>query len=186
MSVYAANFTLDKGTDFETEFNLTQDDGSPLNLTGYIGAAKIRKHPTASKYNTFDIVFIDRPSGRVKLSIGSSVTSYLSSGRNCYDFFITDATGKVTKIAEGSILVNDSVTLGFADSRNLEGLGSIDITNVGDGYALMYDASVQRYVFVNPDTILSKSTDDDDLPDDFVDLLSQELDDKVDLDAGEF
>ena len=40
MAVYAFNYTLEKGTDFETELNLTEDDGSFLNLTGYTGAAK--------------------------------------------------------------------------------------------------------------------------------------------------
>ena len=46
MAVYALNYTLEKGTDFETELNLTEDDGSFLNLTGYTAAAKIRKYPT--------------------------------------------------------------------------------------------------------------------------------------------
>jgi hypothetical protein len=36
MAVYAVNYILDKGTGFEEEFNLTEDDGSPLNLVGYI------------------------------------------------------------------------------------------------------------------------------------------------------
>jgi hypothetical protein len=40
MAVYAFNYTLEKETDFETELNLTEDDGSPLNLVGYIGSAK--------------------------------------------------------------------------------------------------------------------------------------------------
>jgi len=40
MAVYALNYTLEKGTDFETELNLNEDDGSFLNLTGYTGAAK--------------------------------------------------------------------------------------------------------------------------------------------------
>jgi hypothetical protein len=40
MAVYAFNYILEKGTDFETELNLTEDDGSFLNLTGYTAAAK--------------------------------------------------------------------------------------------------------------------------------------------------
>jgi hypothetical protein len=60
MSVYAANYTLDKGTDFETELNLTEDDGSSLNLVGYTAAAKIRKYPTSPKYKPFTVTFIDR------------------------------------------------------------------------------------------------------------------------------
>ena len=75
MSVYAANFTLEKGTDFETELNLTEDDGSPLNLVGYIGSAKIRKYPTSPKYKPFTITFIDRERGRVKISLSNTQTA---------------------------------------------------------------------------------------------------------------
>lgn len=187
MSVYAINFTIEKGTDFEREFNLTEDDGSPLNLSGYLGAAKIRKHPTASKYNTFTITFIDRAEGRVKISMGSSITPYLSSGRNYYDFFLTDGSGRVTKVVEGNIIVNDSATVGDFDSQNLDGLGNVDITNVQDGYLLMYDSAQQKYVFTDPDTILSKSvTNDDQLPQEFIDKLDEDLDNKISLDSGEF
>jgi hypothetical protein len=67
MNVYAVNYILDKGTDFETELNLTEDDGSPLNLVGYIASAKIRKYPTSPKYRPFTITFIDREKGRIKI-----------------------------------------------------------------------------------------------------------------------
>lgn len=63
MAVYAVNYILEKGTDFETEINLTEDDGSPLNLLGYIGSAKIRKYPTSPRYKAFTITFIDRGNG---------------------------------------------------------------------------------------------------------------------------
>jgi hypothetical protein len=186
MAVYAANFTLDKGTDFETELNLTEDDGSPLNLVGYTGSAKIRKYPTSPKYKPFTITFIDRGQGRVKLSLSNSQTSGLDGGRNYYDFLLTDGAGRVRKIVEGNIIVNESATLGILDSDNLDGLGNIDITNVEDGYVLMYDGTQQKYVFVDPDNVLSKSVEDDSLPQDFIDKLDVDLDNLVDIDSGEF
>lgn len=186
MAVYAVNYTLDKGTDFETELNLTEDDGSPLNLTGYTGSAKIRKYPTSPRYKAFTITFISREQGRVKISLSSTQTSGLDAGRNYYDMFLTDTTGKVRKVIEGNIIVNESATLGATDSDNLEGLGDIDITNVQDGYVLMYDAQLQKYVFVDPDKILSKAVEDNNLPQDFIDKLDTDLDDLIDLDSGEF
>jgi hypothetical protein len=186
MAVYAINFTLDKGTDFEEEFDLTEDDGSPLNLTGYIGSAKIRKYPTSPKYKPFTITFVNREQGRVKLSLSNTQTSGLQSGRNYYDLLLTDGIGKVRKVVEGNIIVNDSATLGATDSTNLDGLGNIDITNVQDGYVLMYDAEKQKYIFVDPDKVLSKAVEDDFLPDDFLDKLDVDLDDRIDLDSGEF
>jgi hypothetical protein len=186
MAVYAVNFTLDKGTDFEEEFDLTEDDGSPLNLTGYVGNAKIRKYPTSPKYKPFIITFVNREQGRVKLSLSNTQTSGLQSGRNYYDLLLTDAIGKVRKVVEGNIIVNDSATLGATDSDNLDGLGNIDITNVADGYVLMYNAELQKYVFVDPDVVLSKAVEDDSLPQDFINKLDIDLDDLIDLDSGQF
>jgi hypothetical protein len=186
MAVYAVNYDLEKGTDFETELNLAEDDGSPLNLLGYTASAKIRKYPTSPKYKPFTITFIDRERGRIKISLSSTQTAGLDAGRNYYDMFLTDTNGKIRKVIEGSIIVNESATLGATDSDNLDGLGNIDITNVQDGYVLMYDAERQKYVFVDPDVLLSKAVEDDFLPDDFLDKLDTDLDDRIDLDSGEF
>jgi len=185
-AVSIVNLVIHKGTDFEENFYFTEEDGSPLNLTGYTGSAKIRKHPTATKYNIFTITFVDRAKGNLKVSMGSSVTSNLNSGRNCYDILLTDNFGKVSKVIEGSVIVNDSVTLGKTNSQNIDGLGNIDVTNVQDGYVLMYDAQLQKYIFVNPDTLLSKAVADNVLPSDFIDKLDRDLDDRINLDSGEF
>jgi hypothetical protein len=186
MAVYAVNYILDKGTDFEEEFNLTEDDGSPLNLVGYTAAAKIRKHPTSPKYVPFVITFIDREEGRIKISLNNSQTLQLSSGRNYYDLILIDGSNKIKKVVEGNIIVNDTTTVGIIDSENLDGLGNIDITNVQDGYVLMYDLDSNKYIFVDPDEVLSKAVQDDSLPEDFLNQLDVDLDDRIDLDSGEF
>jgi len=186
MAVYAFNYTLEKGTDFETEIDLTEDDGSPLNLLGYTAAAQIRKHPTSPKYRPFTITFINREQGRIKISLSNTQTSGLEGGRNYYDMFLTDRNGKIRKVIEGNIIVNESATLGATDSDNLDGLGNIDITNVQDGYVLMYDAETQKYRFVDPDKVLSKAVEDNFLPDDFLDKLDIDLDDRIDIDSGDF
>ena len=186
MAVYAVNYILDKGTDFEEEFNLAEDDGSPLNLVGYTAAAKIRKHPTSPKYTPFVITFIDREGGRIKISLNNSQTLQLQSGRNYYDLIIIDGNQKIKKIVEGNIIVNDTATVGIIDSENLDGLGNIDISNVQDGYVLMYDLDSNKYIFVDPDDVLSKAVQDDSLPEDFLNQLDIDLDDRINLDSGEF
>lgn len=186
MAVYAVNFDLEQGTTFEEEFNLTESDGSPLNLVGYSAAAKIRKYPTSPKYKAFTITFIDRQQGRVKISLDNTQTAGLDAGRNYYDLLLTDGAGKITKIVEGSIIVNETATLGLLDSNNLDGLGNIDITNVQDGSILMYDAGTQTYVFTDPDMILAKAVVDDAVPEEFMNLMDEQLDNKIDLDSGEF
>ena len=188
MAVVEVNhLTIDKGTDFDIEFDLSEDDGSPLNLVGYTGNSKIRKYSTSPLYKPFVITFISRSEGRIKISLSNAQTAGLQSGRNYFDVLLTDSFGKVKKVVEGTILVNESTTVGFTDSDNLDGLGDIDITNLNDGYVLMYLQDQQKYAFVDPDLVLIKSvTTDDDLPDSFVDKLDQELDDRIDVDSGEF
>jgi len=186
MSVYAFNFNIEKGTDFEEELNLTQDNGLPLNLEGYTGAAKIRKYPTSPSYVPFTITFVNRLEGRIKISMNNSQTLSLTSGRNYYDVILIDSNDKIRKIVEGNIIVNDTASVGIVDSDNLDGLGNVDLENIGDGSVLMYDLNQNKYIFVNPDEILSKSVEDDFLPQEFIDKLDQDLDDKINIDSGEF
>ena len=62
---------------------------------------------------------------------------------------------------------------------NFEELNDVNIENVGnsqDGHVLVYDASTDKFVLVNPDVVLSTSAQDSDLPDDFISQLEGELD----------
>jgi hypothetical protein len=69
---------------------------------------------------------------------------------------------------------------------NISIINDVDTTNVQDGYVLMYDEELQKYVFVDPDVVLSKSVVDNLLPSDFINKLDIDLDDRIDLDAGGF
>lgn len=111
MSVSAVNFSIDKGTDFEATFNLTNADGSFFSLNTYAASAKIRKHPSATSYHSFQTA-ITVSTGEIKISMGSTVTAQLSSGRNYYDVIITQSgTNKIKKVFEGTIMVNETVSV---------------------------------------------------------------------------
>jgi hypothetical protein len=62
----------------------------------------------------------------------------------------------------------------------------IDFTVLGDGYVLMYNQQKNKFIFVDPDEMLSKSVKDNFLPQDFIDKLDVDLDNKIDLNSGEF
>jgi hypothetical protein len=74
----------------------------------------------------------------------------------------------------------------IAVPENLSGVDNVDIDNIQDGYVLMYNDELQRYGFVDPDVLLSKAVEDDFLPEDFLAKLDIDLDDRINLDAGEF
>jgi hypothetical protein len=74
----------------------------------------------------------------------------------------------------------------IAVPESLSGVDNVDIENIKDGYVLMYDDILKRYAFVDPDVLLSKAVEDDTLPQNFVNKLDRDLDDRIDLDAGSF
>lgn len=72
----------------------------------------------------------------------------------------------------------------------VEDLNDIDISSPQDGHVLVYDSSANKFVLVDPDSLLSQSVADGDLPDQFITQLESELDlgqIQVDeLDGGSF
>jgi len=78
-----------------------------------------------------------------------------------------------------------STILGVSEVANLSDLQDVDITGLEDGYVIMYNAATGKYTAVNPDEILSGAVEGG-LPNDFINTLDTNLDDKIDLDAGTF
>jgi hypothetical protein len=74
--------------------------------------------------------------------------------------------------------------------QQLEDLTDVEISGNNDKYVLMYDASTNKWRDVNPDVVLSASSNTETtqpgLPGDFVNTLDVDLDNKIDLDAGGF
>lgn len=72
---------------------------------------------------------------------------------------------------------------------NLSDLADVNTSGVQNGYVLTYDASTGQFVTSNPDQVLSTAVTDTNspgLPQNFIDELDVDLDDKIDLDAGTF
>ena len=73
---------------------------------------------------------------------------------------------------------------------NLDELVDVEISGNNDKYVLMYDATSGKWRDVNPDQVLSASSNTETtqpgLPGDFVNTLDVDLDNKIDLDAGTF
>jgi hypothetical protein len=111
MAVPAVNLTIEKGTTFEATFNVNNADGSVFSLANYTATAKIRKHPTSPESKSFS-TSITISTGEIKISMGSTVTADLTSGRNYYDVLITQSgSGKVQKVFEGTAIVGDTVSV---------------------------------------------------------------------------
>lgn len=103
-----ANLVVDQGTTFTTTITVSDDEGNALDLTGYTGAAQIRKHYTSSNSVSF-VVSITPATGEVTLSLTANATANLNAGRYVYDCELTNS-GTVSRILEGIVTVSPQVT----------------------------------------------------------------------------
>jgi len=74
---------------------------------------------------------------------------------------------------------------GASEVANLADLSDVNISGIQNGFVLTYNSSTGQFVAVDPDTVLSNAVTGG-LPNDFVDKLDVDLDDKIDLDGGSF
>jgi hypothetical protein len=106
-----AELTIDQGATFETTLDLIADDGTAINVAGYVFSGQIRK----SYYSTnatanLDITISNSANGNVIISLNSATTANISAGRYLYDVKMTDTANVVTRIVEGIITVTPQVT----------------------------------------------------------------------------
>jgi hypothetical protein len=104
-----ANITIDQGTTFSTTISLTDDNGDPINLTGYSGRSQMRKHYTSSNSQSFT-VSLGEVSGIVSLGLTASQTANLVPGRYVYDVEVVSGANVVSRIIEGIVTVTPEVT----------------------------------------------------------------------------
>ncbi len=104
-----ANIIIDQGTTFSTDIYLTDDNGVAIDLTGYTGASKMRKHYTSSNAQSFTIA-LNSSDGYVTLSLSSTQTSNLTPGRYVYDVEVVSSSNVVSRIVEGIVTVTPEVT----------------------------------------------------------------------------
>jgi hypothetical protein len=99
------HISIDQGSDFELVLNLS--DANTLNLLSYSCNAAIRKHYTSTNAVAF---VAETTANGVVLTLPANTTSELTGGRYVYDCIITSPTDVVTRVVEGVVTVNPSVT----------------------------------------------------------------------------
>lgn len=104
-----ANITIDQGTSFATTIDVTDEEGNVIDLTGFTGAAQMRKHYTSTTYYAFD-VSITAATGEVTLAMTANATNNVAAGRYVYDCELTDSVGTVSRLVEGIVTVTPGVT----------------------------------------------------------------------------
>ena len=103
-----------------------------------------------------------------------------------YNFSLKSSSPDTYKV---SLAYNIDVTVSVG-MTNLNDLEDVDISGTNDKYVLMYDQTTGKWKDVNPDVVLSASSNTETvqpgLPTDFINTLDVDLDNRIDLDAGTF
>lgn len=105
-----SNLTIDQGSTFSVDIDVTDADGDALNLTDFTVQGQMRKTYTSSTATTFVSEITSVTRGVVTISLTAATTNALKAGRYVYDVEITSPASVVTRIVEGQVEVTPGVT----------------------------------------------------------------------------
>ena len=105
-----SNIFIDQGATFTTTVTVSDSNGDAVNLSGYSVAAQIRKSHLSSTSTAFTASISNASAGEITISLTDSQTTSLEAGRYVYDVLITASGGTTTRVVEGQVTVNPSVT----------------------------------------------------------------------------
>ena len=105
-----SNIFIDQGATFTTTVTVTDANGDAVSLSGYSVAAQIRKTFLSSTATAFTATISNASSGEITISLSPTQTPALEAGRFVYDVLITASGGTKTRVVEGQVTVNPSVT----------------------------------------------------------------------------
>mgnify|MGYP006098945221 FL=1 len=110
MAIYS-NLTVDQGSNFQADIDVTDSEGDALNLAGYTVAGQIRKSYNSTTATDFVGAVQNATGGVVRITLTAIATNAMKAGRYVYDVEITKtATSEVTRIVEGQLEVRPGVT----------------------------------------------------------------------------
>ena len=117
------SFTIEQGTTFERIFKYKDENGSPVDLTGYDVRMQIR-----SSYDSAVLASLTSGSGdfvvsvppdaaegvtdknQIKLTISANNTAAYTFDQALYDIELESGTGVVTRLLQGKIKLSREVT----------------------------------------------------------------------------
>lgn len=105
-----SNMYIDQGSDFNAIITLTNQDSTPINLTGCTVKSQFRKSYQSSRSTDFQVVIYSAVEGKIRLSLPASVSADLYAGRFLYDVEITTSYGERKRVLEGIVVLTPEIT----------------------------------------------------------------------------
>ena len=105
-----SNLVVDQGTTFSSIITVTDQTGTPLNITGYTVKSQFRKSYQSSSAVNFTASIYDAVAGQVRLQLNPSDTTDIQAGRYLYDIELTSPIGDKFRALEGLVIVTPEIT----------------------------------------------------------------------------
>ena len=105
------NLVVDQGATFTKVVDVTDDDGTPFDLTGFSASSQMRKsYFTNTSYEITAEVHGDPTDGQLKLTLLPCVTNTIRAGRYVYDLEVHSDSDEVLRVIEGIVTLTPQVT----------------------------------------------------------------------------
>lgn len=104
------NLFIDQGSTFSSIVTLRNQDGSPMNLTGFTVKSQFRKSYQSSQAFTFTSNVFDALTGRIRLQLAADASSAVRAGRYLFDVEITSPIGEKYRALEGIVVISPEIT----------------------------------------------------------------------------
>jgi hypothetical protein len=105
-----SNLVIDQGTTFSSIITLTNQDGTPMNLSGYTVASQFRKSYQSSTATSFTASIYDAATGKIRLQLSAVASSGVKAGRYLYDIELTSGSGEKSRALEGLVIITPEIT----------------------------------------------------------------------------
>ena len=104
------NMTVQRRSDHSIQLVFKDSNDSAINLTGYTVEAQVWEEPRTTKYADFTVVYTNRSTGTIDISLTDTQTATFSPEILRYDVLLTNPSGLKEYYLEGNIFMSEGYT----------------------------------------------------------------------------
>lgn len=105
-----SNLVVDQGTTFSSVVTLNNQNGTPMDLTGFTVKSQFRKSYQSSTATNFTASIYDATAGKIRLQLSPDASSNVRAGRYLYDIELTSPVGEKSRPLEGLVIITPEIT----------------------------------------------------------------------------
>lgn len=111
VSITNNDLAVEQGTDWTETITLSNDDGTAVNIAGYVFSGAIKSsYYTQTTLANLTFTYINVAAGVVQVSLNAATTTNIQAGTFIYDVLMLDTTNTTTKIMTGLFRLNPTAT----------------------------------------------------------------------------